>query len=90
VGELERPLTHAQVHALAVVAAGETARRPARRAVYTTSPTALESARWFNVHYRTARQLVDAGLVVDRLDPRGDGLFLTDTGRAALASTGAA
>jgi len=90
VGELDRPLTSAQLHALAVVAAGETTRRPARRSGTTTSPAAFDSARWFNVHYRTARQLVDAGLVVDRLDPRGDGLFLTDTGRAALAGAGAA
>lgn len=83
-------LTRQQRHALAVVAAGGAAGRPARHAGNTTSPQALASARWFNVHYRTARGLIDAGLVRDELRPTGDGLYLTAAGHTELNQDGAA
>jgi len=78
-------LTRGQREGLAVIAAGETAGRYAQVSDHTTRPHALGKARAFALHYRTARNLVDLGLAVDRLDAAGDGFRLTDTGRATLA-----
>lgn len=78
------PLTRAQRHALSVVAAAETAGRPARSAGRTTTAHELPGAAWFHVHYQTARNLTDLGLIRDEMRPTGDGLYLTPTGHTLL------
>lgn len=77
-------LTRGQREGLAVIDAGERAGRLAQVSDHTTRPTALGKARAFALHYRTARNLIDLGLAVDRLDATGDGFRLTATGRATL------
>lgn len=75
-------LTAGQRKALQVVAEGD--RRQVN--VRTSTRTSQPDARGLCVHYRPARQLIDAGYAVDTLGPP-DGLKLTDTGRAVLYGT---
>lgn len=76
-------LTAGQRKALDVIAEGHQRGVNVRTSTRTSTP----DARSLCVHYRTARQLIDAGLVVDTLGPP-DGLKPTDTGRAALEGAG--
>jgi hypothetical protein len=72
-------LTAGQRRALQVIAEGDRRGVNVRTSTRTSSP----DARGLCVHYRTARHLIDTGLVVDTLGPP-DGLKPTDTGRALL------
>lgn len=75
-------LTAGQRKALRVIAEGHRRGVNVRTSTRTSNPTAYRLC----VHYRTARNLVDAGLAVDTLGPP-DGLKLTVAGLTALYGT---